>query len=381
MFTFNKDPKKIIKKDVSTVTPHSSPLFSSAARTTKQEPLFSSVHCKSTPMFNPASKTPSSSMGPPNPKAPTRTSVKTKTTTGAPFFLLNVGKLAATERKPLVAIRASDSLPIADRKKEILNQDFWKDEDISTSAMTVDTEPMKRKCECKAGEQGVWKKGFPLVVYFDLETTDIDTERARIIQIGAQVDPEWIAAHLRDDYPSEEFNMSPSFNRMCRPQALRDADGKLTMVTKGALEVHGITNKMLENKQSSRDVLIAFLAWLEQWQECSVGGCVLLVAYNCFKFDKVILDKELKRSGLKYTKGEIRYADALDGLDEFRALGLSRYMSMQQACRILKVLEQTETQKHTALEDVKLLLKVPAALPCPELFYDALRREAVVPAR
>lgn len=82
------------------------------------------------------------------------------------------------------------------------------------------------------------------VVVFDLETTGLSPERDGIVEIGAlRIVDGQVAGHLK-------------YETLVRPT---DADGRLIRIPWSAQKVHGISDEMVRDAPTIREVLPAFL--------------------------------------------------------------------------------------------------------------------------
>jgi DNA polymerase III epsilon subunit-like protein len=109
-------------------------------------------------------------------------------------------------------------------------------------------------------------------VYLDFETTGLNKNQARIVQIGA--------VYVTDD------RITKQFDSLIKPDI---------PMTAGAMKVTGIKNSDLVGEKACDRVLRDFIKWL---QPDNHRDRVVLIAYNGFKFDFPILTAECKRNGI-----------------------------------------------------------------------------------
>lgn len=117
------------------------------------------------------------------------------------------------------------------------------------------------------------------LVFLDFETTSVDTETARIVQIGA--------IKYKADGTVEEKDVL--VNPECE-------------IPLEASEVHGITNEMVSDKPTFKQISVSFRSWL---QNCDFAH------YNGDSYDLPILNAELVRSGLEPIDWEFNSVDVL----------------------------------------------------------------------
>lgn len=106
------------------------------------------------------------------------------------------------------------------------------------------------------------------ICWFDLETTGIDTENDRIVQIAVCI-------------TDQNLNIiSGPFDTLVNPEI---------PISKGATETHGITDKMVANSPKFADIAGSLYATIG---DCDLGG------YNLKKFDVPLLMNEFNRVGI-----------------------------------------------------------------------------------
>ncbi len=156
-------------------------------------------------------------------------------------------------------------------------------------------------------------------VALDVETTDIDLDRAEIIELGA--------VRVR------RGNIIGRFHTMVRPR------GK---VTPGAVETHGITNAALSDAPTFRDAGHRFVNFV---------GNDVLIAHNGYGFDFRVLNREFDRNGLA------RIPNArFDTLPLARSYYPEGPNSVDALADRFKI--DIETGRHRALHDARFLHQI-----------------------
>lgn len=116
---------------------------------------------------------------------------------------------------------------------------------------------------------------------FDCETTGLSVLKDQIVEFGALIQL-W-------DSESFETSILPSFAQYAKPTTV------LTMA-KRAEEITGITTRSLEDKPPIKEVLMAFLAHVEQvCADLEIPR--ILLSYNGFSFDMPMVVAEIERYG------------------------------------------------------------------------------------
>ena len=119
------------------------------------------------------------------------------------------------------------------------------------------------------------------IVFFDLETTGVNTEKDRIVQIAL--------------YKMTEDGMGDqSIETLVNPEIPIPAQ---------ATEVHGITNEMVADKPKFREIANTILDFMNG---CAIGG------YNSNRFDVVLLMAEFSRCGISWPNPDGVFVDVLE---------------------------------------------------------------------
>lgn len=120
------------------------------------------------------------------------------------------------------------------------------------------------------------------IFFFDLETTGLLRHNGRIIEIAcAKVKYRHVNGKVELDSTFEEF-VNPGIP-----------------IPPASTKVHGITDERVADKQKIGEMLLKFKEF------CPEGS--ILIAHNGDNFDKIVLQNEFKRAGLRVP--EYRYAD------------------------------------------------------------------------
>lgn len=115
------------------------------------------------------------------------------------------------------------------------------------------------------------------IIFYDVETTGIDTKTDRIVSMC------FIKIHPAGDSEIKEKLVNPGIP-----------------IPKGASEVHGITDEMVENAPRFRNLAKGLYEWM---QGCDLAG------YNNNGFDNHILYNEFHRCGILYPDETVRSID------------------------------------------------------------------------
>ena len=163
-----------------------------------------------------------------------------------------------------------------------------------------------------------WHKLGPFTI-FDIETTGMSPTTDRIVEIAA----------IRVDLDGVESR----FHSLVNPQCI---------ICEQVIRVHGITNQMVKDSKSFRDIGIEFMTF-------ALGST--LVAHNA-RFDLSFLQESLHRSGHQTWKGK-----TLDSIQIIKRSypGLPSY-SLQNLTKNFGL--EAIGQAHRAFVDVELTLEI-----------------------
>lgn len=117
------------------------------------------------------------------------------------------------------------------------------------------------------------------IIFFDLETTGVDTMNDKIVQIAT------VKILPNGERESKEYLINPD-----RP------------IPKEASDVHGITDEMVKDKPLFSKYAKNLNTYFEN---CDIGG------YNSNQFDMSMLIEEFKRSGIDFDTSNRNYVDVM----------------------------------------------------------------------
>lgn len=195
----------------------------------------------------------------------------------------------------------------------------------------------------------VFSNDYPVVVYFDVESTGLDPNTAEIIEIGAVV--------------HEEFD-NIEFHERIKPRSAIPAD---------ATNVHGIRDSDVAKCRSFEAVIDAFNAFLEvvlAKHQPQHRKRVMLVAHNGFHFDFPLLASECARHGRnKQMKDFVLYSDSMAVLQQ-------TFHQPRAVCGLAtlyrELVDKTFVQTHCALDDARILRRTIASICHQQAFFKAL---------
>ena len=177
---------------------------------------------------------------------------------------------------------------------------------------------------------------FPTVIIFDLETTGLSKEKARIVEIAAQT-----------------FGSSPSsFTTLVNP-------GRFN-IPAAVTELTGITNSMVSAADIPSFAMAAeqLEAFVDRAREARPGAPVLLVAHNARQFDAAFLQHEYRRLGRELPTNW-RFCDTLPlaramlrptGITKFNLDFLRQYYAI--------AVPDGDGGMHRALTDARVLAEI-----------------------
>lgn len=154
-------------------------------------------------------------------------------------------------------------------------------------------------------------KRSPLICYFDLETTSLDTNIAEIIEVASEVDPDCYAqiqlvqASSSSSNTSNHSDVAQSYASLVRPTA--------DSIPEECSKINGIRIEDLKDKPSFKEIAAKFLQWAEHVRKAYYGsenGPFILVAHNCFRYDALVFLNECKRHEVQLPLC-IRFGDSL----------------------------------------------------------------------
>lgn len=166
------------------------------------------------------------------------------------------------------------------------------------------------------------------LVFLDTETTGLNYTRDRIIQLSC-IKVDFL------DYDGLWTRSFKTFDQLINPDI---------KISNDAFRVHGISNEMLKDKKSFREICNFFLDFVSDYT---------VVAHNA-KFDINFLNNELRRIGYQEFKNSV-----IDSIDIARKLYPTQSVSLD---ALMKKFSIPNRSNHNALEDSIILAKVYALM-------------------
>lgn len=117
------------------------------------------------------------------------------------------------------------------------------------------------------------------IIIFDLETTGVEINKDRIVQIGA------IKMNVDGSLEEKSVLINPTIP-----------------IPKEATEIHKITDEDIKDAPTFKQIAKNFCKWLTG---CDIGG------YNSDNFDVPLLIEEFARAGVQYPVGDINFIDVI----------------------------------------------------------------------
>lgn len=204
------------------------------------------------------------------------------------------------------------------------------------------------------------KKKKMIPIFVDLETTDLNTATAGIIELAAEVCPQWLK--------SINVQVSqPCFYSRVKPYCEISAQ---------ASQVHGIYAKDVDNASSFTTVYLEFQQYCQRIRDESkqTQSCILLIAHNNFRFDRLIFENEIKRHGITSRIPNYKYADTLYVLHTKFGIPkgqLSLALLVRDVCN-----KPNHIPTHCSKDDVRNLIEVVTKLNNQALMYSELMKTA-----
>lgn len=198
----------------------------------------------------------------------------------------------------------------------------------------------------------------PLFVYFDTETTGTTRGKDQIVELAGRID-----VHQLEQLQLPAHDLALEFTQLVKPQV---------EISPSALVMHQINSEMLESEADFQIVFSAFNHWLQRWHELT-NRDILLVAYNA-SFDVNMLMDEVQRvkgnQSKVFEQKHIRFACLMQSISSL--FHLSSHLKLVQALRRFGALELTIFQKHRALNDCNMSMRLVHLIPDNELIYREL---------
>lgn len=203
------------------------------------------------------------------------------------------------------------------------------------------------------------------IIWYDLETTGLDTRTANTVEIAAKVEPACKAEYEayyrgRQDWTSLPI-VAESFSSMVYP------DGGT--IPAEASAIHGIFIESLCDAPKFGVMAQRLVEWLGKWRTWLPPSCerILLVAHNNFKYDSQILKRQCTVHGVELPSF-IEWGDTLPAFRECFPMP-GRKFNMQDLTKLWveKKVGKQAAQDHRAGSDVEMLILL--VRHCPDVGY------------
>jgi DNA polymerase III epsilon subunit-like protein len=202
------------------------------------------------------------------------------------------------------------------------------------------------------------------IIWYDLETTGLDTNKADTIELAAKVEPacktEYEAYYRgRQDWKSLPI-VAESFSSFVYP------DGGV--IPAEASNIHHIVIETVKDAPKFKDAALKFVEWLGKWRKWLPHSCnrIILVAHNNFNYDSRILKRQCKVHEVELPS----FIEWGDTLPTFRdCFPHMRKFNMQDLTKQWvepKIGKQAE-QDHRAAADVEMLILL--VRHCPDTAF------------
>ncbi len=222
------------------------------------------------------------------------------------------------------------------------------------------------------------------IVYYDLETTGLNTNTAETIELAAQIDPACKHAFLEYYRGQKDFALpvvTDAFTSLICPDS--------ESIPENASKINGIymdqeadaskpKRVTVRNEPKFSAVAQKLMEWLLKWKKWCPPSCkqIVLVAHNNFDYDARILTRQLKKNGIKIPDF-ISFGDSLPVFRECFPFPMRKFN--MQALVTLWCKGQKIVQDHRAASDVDMLILIIQKCPEPELFFEKLVEAARKP--
>lgn len=210
------------------------------------------------------------------------------------------------------------------------------------------------------------------IIWYDLETTGLDTAKADTIELAAKVEPacktEYEAYYRsRQDWKSLPI-VADSFSSLVFP------DGGVIPVE--ASNIHHIVIETLKDAPTFKDAALKFVEWLGKWRKWLPHSCnrIILVAHNNFNYDARILKRQCKLHEVELPSF-VEWGDTLPVFrDCFPYPG--RKFNMQDLTKqwVEPKIGKQAAQDHRAAADVEMLILLVRHCPDPAFLLETLMK-------
>lgn len=175
------------------------------------------------------------------------------------------------------------------------------------------------------------------ILFYDLETTDKDPEKAKIVQFS--------------------FLKVSMFNGLPQPGAGKMAESMTELVNPGmtipieSIQIHRITDEMVKGKPSFGSFAPEILKWINQAD--AIGG------YNSRQYDDVVLEYEMGRAGIPLDLRDKPCMDVMVMLNKFYPRTLVGVVKLLLGIDMEGEAHDAEADtKYTALLSTELIRKI-----------------------
>lgn len=192
-----------------------------------------------------------------------------------------------------------------------------------------------------------------MIVYYDLETTGLNTNTAEIIEIAAEVEPSY--------KQNVQTNTKDTFAALVCPES--------GIIPASASQVNGILFDAVKSQPLFCSIAKTFLLWLDEWRHITKTTHVIIVAHNNTDYDSKIFKRECKKNKIDIPSF-LLFGDSLTTFRECFPYPERRFNL--QALAELWIKHTKPKQDHRAATDVKMLILVIHGCPSTRDFFDCL---------
>lgn len=207
------------------------------------------------------------------------------------------------------------------------------------------------------------------IIWYDLETTGLDTAKADTIELAAKIEPACKAEYesyyrSRQDWKSLPI-VEEAFSSLVYP------DGGV--IPAEASNIHHIDIETVKDAPKFKDAALKFVEWLGKWRKWLPHSCnrVILVAHNNFNYDAKILKRQCKVHEVELPS----FIEWGDTLPMFRyCFSHMRKFTMQELTTrwVEPRIGKQAAQDHRAAADVEMLILVVRHCPDPAFLLETL---------
>ena len=209
------------------------------------------------------------------------------------------------------------------------------------------------------------------IVYYDLETTGLNTHTAETIELAAQIDPACKQAYEAYFRANRDWQSLPVVSDTFEALVCPDSGA----IPEGASKVNGIFIDHVKDKPKFGDVAAQFVEWLQKWRRWCPPTCekILVVAHNNFDYDSRILMRQCIKHKVALPDF-VSFGDSLVAFRECFPFPQRRY-NMQALTNLWVPKDSRLVQDHRAASDVKMLILVIQRCPDVRFFLDVLMQK------